>query len=280
MRKLFARVLSATTTLALLLFCEPASAAELTFVPSGETEAEPYLLEKPASIETGKRYPLIVYLHGRGGDHKAQWRMKEFTQFRKRTAERGYFVLCPHLGTDHWMNARARRVLTELLDKTLKSYPIDKTRVHMMGMSMGGGGSLIYTMYNKSRVRSVCNIFGVTDYSQFLKDSPQYKPSMSKALGGTPDTIPDVYKAQSVMAHLDTFQKLPILVLHGDRDIVVPVHHSRQFVKAMKTRGNKVVYKEVAGGRHLSSFIQGFENQILDFFDATAAPRSKKPQVD
>lgn len=266
--------------LILLLSCVPASAEELSFVPKGETEAEPYLLEKPTTIEPGKRHPLIVYLHGRGGDHKGQWRLKEFTQFRKRAAERGYFVLCPHLGTDHWMNARARRVLTELLDKTLKSYPIDKARVHMMGMSMGGGGSLIYTMYNKSRVRSVCNIFGVTDYTQFLKDSPQYKPSMSKALGGTPDTIPDVYRAQSVMAHLDAFKKLPILVLHGDADKVVPVHHSRQFVNAMKKRGGNVEYKEVPGGRHLSSFIQGFEDQILDFFDVADSTGSQKHPVD
>ena len=257
--------------LALLLLCVPASAEELSFVPSGETKPEPYLLEKPASTEPGKRHPLIVYLHGRGGDHKGQWRLKEFTQFRKRAAERGYFVLCPHLGTDHWMNARARRVLTELLEKTLKSYPIDKARVHMMGMSMGGGGSLIYTMYNKSRVRSVCNIFGVTDYTQFYNERPRYHPSMSKALGGTPETVPDVYRAQSAMAHLDAFAKVPVLVLHGDGDIVVPVVHSRQFVKAMKTRGYKVVYKEVPGGRHLSSFIQGFEDQILDFFDATGA---------
>ena len=278
MRKIFPIALSATTILAFLLLCAPASAEELTFVPKGETEAEPYLLEKPASTEPGKRHPLIVYLHGRGGDHQEQWRMKEFTQFRKRAAKRGYFVLCPHLGTDHWMNARARRVLTELLDKTLKNYPLDKERVHMMGMSMGGGGSLIYTMYNKGHVRSVCNIFGVTDYTQFLNDSPQYKPSMSKALGGTPETVPDVYKAQTAMAHLDAFAKVPVLVLHGDGDIVVPVHHSRQFVNAMKTRGYKVVYKEVPGGRHLSSFIQGFEDQILDFFDRTAAPGSEKPQ--
>ena len=49
-------------------------------------------------------------MHGRGGDHKGQWRLKEFTQFRKRAAERGYFVLCPHLGTDH---VRLADVLTQ-----------------------------------------------------------------------------------------------------------------------------------------------------------------------
>ena len=75
-----------------------ASAEGLSFVPKGETKPEPYLIETPKSIEPGKRHPLIVWLHGRGGDHKSQWRLKEFAQLRKRAAERGYSVLCPHLG--------------------------------------------------------------------------------------------------------------------------------------------------------------------------------------
>ena len=257
--------------LALLLLCVPASAEELSFVPSGETKPEPYLIEKPTSIERGKRHPLIVYLHGRGQGHKFQWLSKEFTQFRKRAADRGYFVLIPHLGTDNWMNTRTRRVLNELLDKVLGSYPIDRARVHMMGMSMGGGGSLTYTIYNKSRVRSVCDIFGVTDLTQFY-NAGSYHKSLSEALDGTPETAPEVYRAQSPMAHLDAFAKVPVLVLHGEDDRVVPVVHSRQFVKAMKTSGYQVEYKEVPGGRHLLSFIQGFEDEILDFFDATGEP--------
>ena len=264
--------------LTLLLLCVPAPAEELSFVPKGETEPEPYLIEKPESIERGTQHPLVIYLHGRGQGHKFQWLSKEFTRLRKKAAEHGYFVLIPHLGTDHWMNARTRRVLTELLNKTANSYPIDKARVHVMGMSMGGGGSLIYTMYNRSRVRSVCNIFGVTDYTQFYKERPRYHESMSKALGGTPDTIPDVYRAQSVMAHLDAFTNLPVLVLHGDADTVVPVHHSQQFVNAMKKRENKVVYKEVPGGRHSLSFLNGLEDEILDFFDATGAAGSTTPK--
>ena len=141
------------SALVLLLLCVPASAEELSFVPQGETKPETYLIEKPTYSERGKQHPLVVYLHGRGQGHKFQWLSQDFRQFRQRAADRGYFVLIPHLGTDNWMNARTRRVLTELLDKTLKSYPIDTARVHVMGMSMGGGGSLTYTMYNKSRVR-------------------------------------------------------------------------------------------------------------------------------
>ena len=256
------------SALALLLLCTCTSAEELSFVPSGETKPEPYLVGKPAAVERGTRHPLIVFLHGRGGDHKGQWLSKDFTQFRTRVAERGYFVLCPHLGTDSWMNARARRVLNELLQKVLRSYPIDRARVHVMGMSMGGGGALTYAKHNASRVRSVCDIFGVTDFTQFY-NSGRYHKSLSQAFGGTPDTAADVYREQSAMAHLDALAKVPVFVLHGDGDRVVPVVHSRQFVKAMMTIGYDVVYKEVPGGRHRRSLIQGSEDEILDFFDAT-----------
>jgi len=248
-------------------------AEELSFIPAGETEPEPYLLEKPDSIEKGKRYPLIIYLHGRGQGHKFQWLSREFAAFRMMAAERGYYVLIPHLGTDHWMNARTRVVLTELLDKTVKSNPIDPAQVHLMGMSMGGGGSLIYTMHNRDRVRSVCNIFGVTDYTRFWQQRPRYNKSMSEALGGTPETKPEVYEAQSVMKHLDKLRTLPVLLLHGDADTVVPVDQSKRFVMAMMQGKHKVTYNEVKGGKHLMSFLNGLEEEILDFFDTNTSTK-------
>lgn len=90
---------------------------------------------------------------------------------------------------------------------------------------------------------------------------------LSQALGGTPETAAEVYRAQSPMAHLDAFAKVPILVLHGEDDRVVPVGYSRHFVKARKAKGYDVEYKEVPGGRHSMSLLHGFEEKILDFFD-------------
>jgi len=70
------------------------------------------------------------------------------------------------------------------------------------------------------------------------------------------------------MANLEAFANTPVFVLHGDKDTTVPTEHSRQFVKAMMIPGYDVVYREVAGGTHRSELIQGYEDEIIDFFDA------------
>lgn len=243
------------------------AADEGTFVPAGETQSEPYLLEQPTVVTPGKKHPLIVFLHGRGGTHKLQWLKSDLDTFRQRAAERGYFALSPHLGKDNWMNARARRVLNALLDQVLKSRPIDRERVFVMGMSMGGGGALTFAVHHGERVRAVCDIFGVTDFTQFY-NSGRYHGSLSQAFGGTPESVPEVYQAQSAITRIDAFAKIPVFVLHGDKDRAVPTDHSRQFVKAMMIPGYDVVYRQVQGGTHTSSLIQGYEDEILAFFDA------------
>ncbi|MBM4045142.1 MAG: hypothetical protein FJ279_08510, partial [Planctomycetes bacterium] len=133
--------------------------------------------------------------------------------------------------------------------------------------SMGGGGALTFAAHHPDRVRGVCDIFGVTDFTQFY-NSKRYQESLSKAFGGTPETAPEVFKAQSAMTSIAAFAKIPVFVLHGDQDTVVPTEHSRQFVKALMAPGYDVVYREVKGGKHQSELISGHEEEILAFFDA------------
>lgn len=251
----------------LLLTCSSLLAGELSFTPSGQTGTEPYVLEAPTARAPEGRSPLIVFLHGRGGDHRRQWLNPALDAFRHKAADRGYFTLSPHLGKAAWMNEGARRHLNELLDLTCRTQPIDRERIFLMGMSMGGGGALTYAIHHGERVRALCDIFGVTDFSQFYS-SGRYQASLSAAFGGTPEDVPDVYRQHSAIANLDAFAKIPIFVLHGDKDTTVPTEHSRQFVKALMIPGYDVVYREVKGGTHRSELIAGYEHDILDFFDA------------
>ena len=250
---------------------------ELSFVPSGESRPEPYLLERPRTLVRGKLYPLIVYLHGRGQNHKVQWLSAPFAAFRRRAAERGYFVLVPYLCTEHWMNARARRVLCDLLDKTLKSYPIDPRRVFAMGMSMGGGAALTFAVHHPDRIRAACDLFGVTDFESFYRNIPRYRKSLRAAFGGSPEDVPKTYREQSAIAHLDAFANISVFVLHGEKDTCIPVTQSRRFVAQMRQRGYRIVYREVPGRGHERALIEGFEGEILDFFDSAGAePQARR----
>lgn len=255
----------------MLIFAAFTAADELSFVPAGETKPEPYLLEQPTTLSPKGKHPLLIYLHGHGQDHKVQWLSEPFAEFRRLAHERGYFILVPHLGKASWMNARARRVLDELLERVISQHPVDPSRLYTMGMSMGGGAALTYAVHAKRAIAAVCDLFGTTDFVA-LHQAGRYARSLEAAFGGTPDQVPEVYRRQSALCHLDAFQATPVFVVHGREDAAISVEQSRRFVEAMRSAGLRVEYHEVPERRHERSLIRGCETKILDFFAGAKPP--------
>ena len=92
-----------------------------------------YRLHRPESIDSGKRYPLLVWLHGareRGNENQAQLRWMELVFETAPPAEIDYYILaaqCPP-GTGDWFTKLetdysrdmidvAIEILDEVLDK-------------------------------------------------------------------------------------------------------------------------------------------------------------------
>lgn len=48
-----------------------------------------------------------------------------------------------------------------------------------------------------------------------------------KAYGGTPEEVPQVYEAHSVITHVDRLT-MPFLLVSGECDALIPVEHVRK----------------------------------------------------
>src|SRR4051812_41206518 len=125
-------------------------------------KALPYRLLKPEGTEAGKRYPLVLILHGageRGGDNKKQlgwfWdARKPRVLGRPEVAAAKPFVVIPQCPDDkQWVDvpwekgsytsppvSEPLKLTLDLTDSLLKELPIDPDRVYVVGMSMGGYG--------------------------------------------------------------------------------------------------------------------------------------------
>ena len=68
-------------------------------------------------------------------------------------------------------------------------------------------------------------------------------------------------------AAAEKVRHLPIMVVHGDADTVVPVEASRHMVEALKKLDADVKYVEVPGGSH-GSVSEPNMAAIFDFFAA------------
>lgn len=199
----------------------------------------PYRLIKPAGTEPGKKYPLVVFLHGageRGADNKRQllwfWNEKKPSVLtRKEFIDAKAFALIPQCPDGkQWVNvpwakgsykttevSEPLQLTLDLIGALTKDLPIDPDRVSVVGMSMGGFGAFDAVQRRPDLFAAAAPICGAGD------------PSKARAI-----------------AHV------AVWAFHGEKDAVVPPSGSREMVAALKQAGAAPRYSEYKGVGHNS----------------------------
>lgn len=211
---------------------------------------------KPGTKKSDKKWPLILFLHGageRGDNNLAQ--LKYFpTDMASLEMRKEYqvFLLAPQCPKnrawsaptlrDVWKGFRPEpveeaRVVMHILDRILEEFPVDRGRVYLTGLSMGGFGSWDLAARYPKRWAAVVPICG----------------------GGDPKTV-------------TRFKDLPIWVFHGSKDTVVPPTLSKAMVKALRNVGGTVKFTEFPDAGH-NSWTPGYRHP--DFLPWLFAQRRK-----
>ena len=229
----------------------------------GEHEA---FIQMPDHYNPDKVYPLILFFHGRGGDAH-QILLDDFKLFLSKARQRGYILVAPSCGSDSWMNIQAETLSVDLLKFLNSHLSLDQNKLYVMGMSMGGGAALTFTAHHSKKVSAVCDLIGVTDFIRFYKEG-NYNQSIAGAFGDSPDQCPQMYRQRSAVYNIQQLKTVPILIIHGDQDRVVPLWNSQILYNKLKSANAKVELIIVPGMEHKTKIISGQEDRILDFFEA------------
>lgn len=161
-----------------------------------------------------KRYPLILFLHGSGerGTDVNQVRLhgpfKELAKGLRIPA----IVVAPQCPSDTWWQPD---VLSALLKQLERTYRVDRDRITLTGLSMGGYGTWAWADLEPHRFAAIAPICG----------------------GGDPAIAPRI-------AHLPTW------VVHGTADPAVPFAQSDNLVKALRQAGGTPRFDVIDGGGH------------------------------
>jgi predicted esterase/Tfp pilus assembly protein PilF len=165
----------------------------------------------PDDYAPWRRSPMIVFLHGSGGN-------TYFPTISKWTLKRGFIVVCPsslHLGTLAWSNGQHVGYIRALVKEMQGRYAVDASRIYLWGHSMGGYGTFF---------------IGTRTTDLFAAISP-----MS---GGPSGWKPEALKST------------PIRIWHGAADAQVTPDGSRAAARWLKERGFPHIYEEVPGQGH------------------------------
>jgi acetyl esterase/lipase len=143
------------------------------------------------------------------------------------------------------------------------TYGVDPKRVGAYGHSSGGYLAAMLGVREtrdnsdpeleefSSRVSCVVDLAGDSDLSIPLPPTEaHYEDILTGMLGGTPEEVPEAYRDASPISHVDA-ESAPFLIIHGTKDIIVPVEHSRRLVEALHQAGVEVAYLELPNGDHM-----------------------------
>jgi predicted esterase len=239
-----------------------------TFTSSLDGSTRYYWLDLPDNFDNSVPTPLVIFLHGYGGSRLSY--PQKYPALRATFQSNTWIVAsveCRSVnGYQNWYTETTRRDITDVLNIIRSSYDVDSSHIHVVGNSMGGGGSLKYAMFNKDVIASLVDIHGITDYAQFYIDTPTYKNSLIVAYGGTPDQVPEVYADESALGNEQRFSHTPVMILHGAADNVVSVTQSRNLYQSLSALGYTVKYIEVPGvGHDALTLMTGRETEIFNW---------------
>jgi len=197
-----------------------------------------YRLLYPKKLDAKKAYPLVLFFHGAGerGDDNRKQLVHGMADFSSDKTMEKYpcFVVAPQCPSgvqwvdtpwtadSHEMPERPTepmRLSLELVEHLSSVLPIDKQRIYVTGLSMGG--------------------FGVWDAIQRHPD--RFAAAVPICSGG--DTR--VEKVKPIAS-------IPIWAFHGDKDSVVKTNRSRDMIAALKKSGGSPKYTEYADTDHNS----------------------------
>lgn len=213
----------------------------------------------PPSFDPSRKYPMIVNYYGgcspTGRDFESRYPHNAYTQL-------GYvvYVLNPsgaagfgqEFSSRH-VNTAGQGVADDIIEGTKKfcgEHPwVDSSKIGCIGASYGG----FMTQY----LQTVTDIFaaaishaGISDHTSYWGEGYWGYSYSEVSMGGSyPWTRKDLYVDQSPLFRADKIHT-PLLFLHGDKDVNVPVGESIQMFTALKLLGRPTAFVAVKDQDH------------------------------
>jgi dipeptidyl aminopeptidase/acylaminoacyl peptidase len=238
------------------------------------------LLTYPVGYEKGKRYPLLLVIHGGpmgvfaesylGAPNPypvAVFASRGFAVLRCNVrGSSGYGKKFRHANYDDWGGKDYKDLMTGV-DHIIEMGVGDPDRLGVMGWSYGGFmTSWVITQTKRFKAASVGA--GVTNLMSFTgtADIPSFLPDY---FHGEPWTNFEAYRAHSAMFHIKG-ASTPTLIQHGERDERVPLSQGQELYNALKRQGvevKMVVYPRTPHGITEPRLLKDAMVRNLDWFD-------------
>jgi predicted esterase len=166
-----------------------------------DRELVPFRVFIPDDYDRNASYPLVVALHGSGGDENTYMDGFDGT-LKENAASRGYIIAAVNgRGPYEAYRTAGARDVVDVLDLVQRVYPIDEGRTYLTGHSSGGSGTVRIGFENADRFAAIAPVagFGSSDDLSKALDLPVFL-----AIGG----LDALVSPEGARAFYETAQEL------------------------------------------------------------------------
>lgn len=176
-----------------------------------------YVKYLPADFCESEKYPLVIFLHGageRGDDLDIAMRHGFMKHVREDGRKYPFIFIAPQCPAGKYWGCYTESLIA-FIDYICDTLPVDRTRVYLTGLSMGGTGTYMLAMAAPEKFAAIAPVCGSGIYwfGEALRD-------------------------------------VPVMMYHGDLDETVPIEESVTMLRAINKRGGNAQLKILHGVTH------------------------------
>lgn len=242
-----------------------------------------------------EKVPLVVLIHG--GCWQAEYDMQHVAAASAALAKDGFAVWTieyRRVGDvgGGWPGTfdDVGRAVDKVRDLAVQNPRIDLTRVVLMGHSAGGQLALWAASRKQNEmnglfassmpplsVAGVVSLAGITDMAAYGAGSGGCNGAVTPLMGGLPTKVGERYRAVNPIERVPI--GVPVRLVHGDADPIVPLSQSKDFQRRLRAAGGEAELDVVAGAGHFDLVAPQAEawlsvvRAVHALVDAPAGPR-------
>jgi dipeptidyl aminopeptidase/acylaminoacyl peptidase len=220
------------------------------------------VLHKPPDFTAGRRYPLLVVIHGgpTGISRPSKFRMNSVYPIDIWLAK-GALILEPNYRGSAGYGEKFRSLNVRNLgvgdawdvisgvDHLIAQGLVDRDRVGAMGWSQGGYISAFLTTHDSARFKAISVGAGISDWMTYYVNTDIH-PFTRQYLKATPWDDPQIYAKTSPITYIKG-ARTPTLIQHGELDQRVPIPNAYELYQGLQDQGvpvKLIVYKGFGHG--------------------------------
>lgn len=244
------------------LVAETSSPKSLEKFRASDGTEIPAFVTRPSG-SNGKKMPAIILPHGgpRANDDSG------FDFISQYLASRGYIVIQPQFrgstgvsiaferaGHGEWAGLMQQDV-TDAVNWAIAQGMVDPSRICILGASYGGYAALIGATLTPDLYACAISYGGVSDLAKLQNQAEEEQGRNSTSLAYWREHIGlsrfDTAKIQAISPVFQAARaRVPILLIHGKDDVVVPITESINMANALRLAGKTYQFIELDGEDH------------------------------